>query len=112
MATEDVLLEDLGVKLLRLGIEARESLLGVGDEDAAVAGALHCAKDTRTGRCAAKTDVEVAFERTGSVLVVEGLGELDCAVRFGDALVFVGETKLCESTTGAEKAGCVGYNFN
>jgi hypothetical protein len=79
----------------------------VGDEDTAVAGALHGAEDAGAGGCSAEADVEVALEGAGCVLVVELFGELEGAVGLGDTLVFVGETELCESTAGAEEAGCV-----
>ena len=70
VSTEDVLLEDLGIKLLALGIVSREALLIVGDEDTTVRSTLHSTKDTRSSRRATKTDIEVAFERTGSILLI------------------------------------------
>jgi len=45
MSTKDVLLQHLRVQLLRLGVVSGESLLRMGDKDAAVTRALQRAKD-------------------------------------------------------------------
>lgn len=97
VATDNVLLENLGVEGLGLGVEAGEALLVVGDEDATVRGTLHGTEDTVTGRGAAETDVEVSLEGAGLV-VAEGLDELELTRRLGETLVLVGEAELDKGT--------------
>ena len=113
MTTEDVLLQDLRIELLRLGVVAREALLVVGNEDTAVRRTLEGTEHTGTGRRALETDVKVALERPRGVIIVKSLRQGDRAVRLRHTLVLVCETELCESATGAEEAsrvGCLGVS--
>jgi hypothetical protein len=68
VATDNVTLERLGVERLGLGVVPGETLLVVGNVDAAVRRALERAKDTVAGGGAAETDVEVRLERAGLVV--------------------------------------------
>ena len=104
VTTEDVLLQRLVIKLLRLGVVAGETLGVVGDVDTAVAGALEGTEHTRTRRRALETDVKVALERPRGVIIVKSLRQGDRAVRLRHTLVLVCETELCESAAGAEEA--------
>lgn len=106
VATNDVLLEDLGVELLGLGVVTRESLLVVGDEDTTVRGTLHGTEDTGTSRSASETYIEVALEGTGLV-VTEGLDELEFTSGLNNTLVLVGKAKLGEGSSGNEETGSV-----
>ena len=109
VAAKDVLLEGLGVELLRLNVEAGEAVLGVGDQDAAVRGALHDAEDAGTGRGAGKADIEVGLE--GAALAVVGLGGLGEGV-LAVGLLDTGEVavnaELGEHAAGEEQARGVG----
>lgn len=106
VATNDVLLEDLGVELLGLGVVTRESLLVVGDEDTTVRGTLHGTEDTGTSRSASETDIEVALEGT-RLVVTEGLNELQFTSGLNNTLVLVGKAKLGEGSSGNEETGSV-----
>lgn len=106
--THDVLLEGVGVELLGLGVETGESVLGVGDEDTSVRGSLHGTEDSVSGRGSLETNVEEALEGSGSVLLVELLGEDESSIGLGDTLVLVGEVKLDEGSSSAEETGSVG----
>ena len=108
VATEDVLLQDLSVELLRLWVEAGETLLVVGDVEATVGGTLEGTEHTRTSRRALETDVEVTLERSGSILVVERLSQGDLASRLGLTLVLVSKAKLGQGAASAEEASRVG----
>ncbi len=66
MTTVDVRAEKLSVELLGLGVETRESLLGVGNEDSTVRGTLEGTKDTRTGGSALQTNIQETLEGAGS----------------------------------------------
>lgn len=68
MATDNVLLENLGVDGLGLGVEAGETLLVVGNEETTVRSTLGGTEDTVTSRGAAETDVKEDLERAGLVL--------------------------------------------
>ena len=107
VATEDVLLQDLSVELLRLWVEAGETLLVVGNVDTTVGSTLKGTEDTRTSRRALETDIEVALEWPRSILVVEGLGQRDGAIRLLLALVLVSEAELGQGAASAEKTGRV-----
>lgn len=102
----DVVLENLGIKLLRLRVVSRESVLGMRNEDSSIRSSLHRSEHTGTGRGALESDVEEAFERPGAIL--DRLGELESSVGLGLSLVLVGESELGESATGNEKSGGVG----
>merc|ERR1711939_625742 len=106
VAAEDVVAESVGVELLGLGVVAREALGVVGDEDAAVRGTLHGAKDTCAGRSAGEANVEEALEGAGAVL--DGLGHGVRAIGLRLAFVLVCEAELGQGTAGDEKAGRVG----
>lgn len=107
MTTEDVLLEDLVVELLGFGVVAGEALLVVGDEETAVAGTLQGTEHTGAGGRAPETDIEVALEGTGSILVIELAGEGESAIGLLNTLVLVREAELGQSTTRAEKTSRV-----
>ena len=70
VSTEDVLLEDLGIKLLALGIVSREALLIVGDEDTTVRSTLHSTKYTSTSRRPLKTNIEITFKGTWGIIIL------------------------------------------
>lgn len=106
VATDNVLLKDLGVEFLGLGVVTRESLLAVGDEDTTVRGTLHGTEDTGTSGSASETDIEVALEGTGLV-VTEGLNELELTSGLNNTLVLVGKAKLGEGSSGNEETGSV-----
>ena len=108
MATEDVLLQDLSVELLRLWVEAGEALLVVGDVETTVGGTLEGTEDTRTSRRALETDVEVTLEWPGSILIVKGLGQSDGAIGLSLALVLISKAKLGQGAASAEEASRVG----
>ena len=110
MTAIDVLLEHLIVKLLRLRVVAGEALVGVGDEDTTVAGTLHGTEDTGTRGSALETDIKVALEWPGRVLIVESLNLLDGTVGLSLTLVFLSKTKLGQCATSAEKTGRVGWD--
>lgn len=105
----DVLLEGLGVELLRLHVKAREALFRVRDEDTAVGRALHRTEDTVTGSSAAETDVQEALEGARRIVVVQRLGEDKLTSGFGDTLVFLVKTKLGESAARTEETSSIGY---
>jgi hypothetical protein len=107
VAAGDVLLERLGVELLRLLVPAGEALRVVRDEDAAVARALHRAEHARSRARALEAGIEEALERARRVLVVERLGERVLARRLLHTLVFLGEAEFCERATRNEEAGSV-----
>jgi hypothetical protein len=98
VATDNILLENLGVEGLGLGVETGETLLGVGDEDTTVRSTLHGTEDTVTGGGAAETDIEVALEGAGLV-VTKSLNKLKLSGGLGEALVLVGEAELDKGTT-------------
>ena len=111
MAAVDVLLQHLSVKLLGLRVVAREALVAVGNEDAAVAGAFKGTEHTGTGRRALETDVKVALEGAWGILLIELLGHGKSAIRLGNTLVLVREAKLVQGPTSAEKTGRVGWEL-
>lgn len=99
-------MENFSIQLFHLGIEAWEAVLRVRDENASVRRSFHGTEDTRSGRRALQSDVQVALEGAGSVII--GLGELKGSVGLSDTLVLVGEAELGKSTAGDEKTGGVG----
>lgn len=107
MSTEDILLQRLSIKLLALRIIPREPFIRVRNEDSTVRGTLERTEYSRTSRCALETDIEVGFERSGSIFVVELFGMGECAIWFSDTFVFVGEAKLSQSTTSDKETGSV-----
>lgn len=107
MSSEDVGAEELGVELLGLGVEARETLLGVRDENTAVRGTLKRTENTRTGGGALQTDVEIALEGAGLV-VTKRLDLLDLTIGLSDTLVLVGKAEDGKGTTSNEETGGVG----
>ena len=107
--TEDVLLEDLSVKLLGLDVVARETFLGVRNEDTTVGCTFHGTEDTGTGGGATETDVKEALEWTRSVVIFQCLGKGEFSGRLGNTFVLVCQTEFRERPTSAEKAGSVSY---
>ena len=107
VTTVDVLLQHLSIKGFALRVVAGETLLGVGDEDTTIAGTLHGTEDTRTGRSPLQTDVEVALEGSGSVLLIKNLRKLQGAIGLRDTFVLVGQSQLGQCTTSAQKTSRV-----
>lgn len=109
VATEDILLENLSIKLLAFGVIARETLLIVGDVEATVGSTLEGTEHTRTRRRALETDVKVTLEWSGSIFIVERLGQLDGAIGLRNTLILVGKAELGESTAGNKETSSIGY---
>ena len=65
VSTEDVLLQDLIIKLLGLRVVSREALLVVGDIKTTIGITLEGTEHTRTCRCALKTDIKETLEGSG-----------------------------------------------
>jgi len=105
--THNVFPQGLAVELLGLWVVAWESLLGVGNVETAVRGALEDTKDSGSGRGSLEAGVEEALEGSRSVLVLS-LGQGELALWLSDALVLLIESELLESTSGNEEAGGVG----
>lgn len=109
VAAKDVLLEDLGVQLLRLHVVAGETLLRVGDEDATVRGALHGTKDTGAGGSAGKADVEEDLEGAARAIIGLGnLGEGELTIGLLDTEEVLVKTELRQGTAGNQETGGVG----
>lgn len=107
MSTEDVLLEHLGIQRLGFNVVPWEALFVVGNVDTTVASTLHGTEQTRSGRSTLKTNIKVSLERPWGILFVGDFGDSEGAIWFCDTFVFVGQTKLGESTTSAEEASGV-----
>lgn len=107
MTTVDVLLEDLSVEGLAFRIVAGETLLRVGDEDTTIAGTLHGTEETGSSGSALETNIEVALEGAGSVLLIEDLSVGQSAIGLSDTLIFVGETELGKSTASGKETSSV-----
>lgn len=109
VATEDVATESLGIKLLGLDVEAREAVLGVGDEDTAIRSTLHGTEDTGTGRGTDKTNIEEGLERAaGAIIGLSGLGEGVLAIGLFDTSELLVKAELDQGTTGKQQASGVG----
>ena len=108
VSTEDVLLQDLCVKLLAFWVVARETLLVVWDVKTTIGSTFEGTEHTRTSRRALETDIEVTLERPGGILIIEGLGQNEGTIGLSLSFVLVGKTKLGQGATSAEKASCVG----
>ena len=106
MLAEDVVTVHGRLEGLLLVVVAGEALLGVGDVETAVGGALQSAEDAGTGGGAGETDIETGAEGTGSVVLV--LDAEDLSVDLGLALVGLVESELVEDAAGEEEAGAVG----
>ena len=103
VTTEDVLLEDLVVELLAFWVIAGETLLVVRDVETAIGCTLEGTEHTRTSRSALETDIEVALEGAGGILLIESLSQSELTIGLSDTLVFVGKTELGQSTTSNEE---------
>lgn len=88
-------------------LEAGESLLGVGNVEATVAGTLHGTEDTVTGGGADETDVEVSLEGASVLLNVVPNGE-HLSVNLDLTFVELGHVLKGEETTGNEETGSIG----
>lgn len=108
VSTVDVLLEGLVVELLGFRVVAGESLIGVGDEDSTIAGTLEGTEETGAGGGPLETDVEVGLEGTGSILLIESLGEGEGAIGLGNTLVLVGKAELGKGAASGKETSCVG----
>ena len=91
--TKDAVAEDVGVKGGGLLVVSGEALLGVGDVEPTVDGALHGREHLGTGRGATETDIKERLERMGTILLIELRGV---------------ELELVQDTTGTEESGAVG----
>jgi hypothetical protein len=107
MSTKDILFQCLSVQFLALSVVSRETLIRVRNEDPAVTRPLEGTENTRPCRRAFETDIKIAFEGTGSIFIVEGFCQSKCAVRVCDTLVFVGETKFRQCSTGNKETSCI-----
>ena len=104
VATEDVLAEGLGVKLLGLDIVAREAVLGVGDEDTTVRGTLHDSEDTSTSGGTGETDIKESLEGSALLAInLGGLGQSILSIGLLDAGEGLVKAELLEDTAGDEK---------
>lgn len=112
MTTEYVVFEDIGLKLLRLSIVARESFLGMGNKDTTIACSLHGTENPRPCSCASQTNIKVAFKWPGCVFLIQSFRKLQCPIRFSDAFVFVCKTEFRQRTSGNEQASGVGWKEN
>lgn len=102
-------LSALGGDKLGLGdVEAGESLLLVGDVEAAIGRTLHGAENAVAGGGADETDVEVGLEGALVVVDLAVVHGVDGAVDLGVSLVEVGETLVGEQSAGAEETSAVG----
>lgn len=66
--------------------------------DAAISGTLEGTEDFVTSSCAAETNIEEGLEGAGAIIKSLNLKVLTSS--FGDTLVFLGQSKLSEDTTG------------
>lgn len=109
VATVDVLAESLSVQLLGLHVVARESLLRVGDEDAAVGSTLEGTKDTGTSGGTGKTNVEEGLEGAALAIIgLSGLGEGELTISLLNTDKALVEAELAEDTAGNQETGGVG----
>ena len=77
------------------------------DEDTAIRGALHRTEDTGTSGCAAETDIEVALEGAGAILIISfGVG--DGAIGLADTLVLIGQAEFGEGAARAKETSSIG----
>lgn len=109
VATVDVLAEGLGVKLLSLHVETGETVLGVGNEDATVRGALHGTEDTGTGGGADETDIEEGLEGAAAlaILTLSSLGQSVLAIGLLNTGELLLEAELLEGAAGDQQTGGV-----
>lgn len=108
VAAEDVVSEGVGIELLGLHVVTGESLLGVGNKDTTVRGALHGTEDTGTSGGSLQTNIEEDLE--GATLAIIGLGglsELELTVSLLDTSEILVEAELLEGTAGNEETGSV-----
>lgn len=109
VAAKDVLTQRLRVQLLGLDVVAREPVLRVGHQDAAVRGALHGAEDACPRRGARQPDVQVGLEGSARLAVdVGGFGQRVLAAGFLDAGEVRVEVEFLQGAPGEEQAGGVG----
>ena len=98
MTRKDVLPESLCVQLLRLDVVARESFLGVRNEDAAIRSSLQGAEDASASGSARESNIEVALERSSLLAIdLDSLGQIVLAVRLLDSLEVLVKPELAES---------------
>mmetsp|Transcript_12080 Transcript_12080/g.31017 ORF Transcript_12080/g.31017 Transcript_12080/m.31017 type:complete len:222 (+) Transcript_12080:351-1016(+) len=105
MAVEQVLLQDLGVKLLLLHLIAHKALLAVGHVEAAVQASLEGAKDLGARGGALQAGIQHAEEGTGALLV--GLHAVHLAVGLLLALICLVQAKLGEHAARQQQASSV-----
>lgn len=106
---EDVLAEGLGVELLGLNVETRETLLGVGDVKTTVRGTLHGGEDTGTSGGAGETDIEVDLEGAALLTVdLSGLGQGELAISLLNTSERLLDAELVESTASDQETDGVG----
>lgn len=108
MPTEDVLLQNLSIKLFGFWVVTGETLFVVGNIDTTVAGTFKGTEDTGTGRGALQADVEEGLEGTGGTILVNSLSELEGAIGFSNTLVLVGKTELGKGATGSKETSGIG----
>lgn len=109
VAGEDVLAEGLGVELLGLNVETRETLLRVGDVKTTVGGTLHGGENTGTSGGAGETDIEVDLEGAALLTVnLSGLGQGELAIGLLNTSERLLDAELVESTASDQETGGVG----
>lgn len=107
VATEDILAKGVGVKFLRLDIETREAVLGVGDQNATIGSTFHGTEDTSTSGSAGKTNIEVSLERSAWLVALSGLSKLVLSISLLHTLEVLVQVKLLENTAGDQETGAV-----
>lgn len=103
--TEDVGAVNLGVEALVLGAVAREALHGVRDVEATVDGALHGTEDASSGGGAGQTNVQVATERSRTVIGL--LDQVLLAGHIGTTSVQRVQAELLQDAAGNQQTGAV-----
>jgi len=95
-----------GGQLLGLGVVSWETLLGVGDVQTAIDGALHSGENLGSGGGPGQANIQAAPESSRSVVLVL-LAEV-LAIDIGGALIDLVQVKLVENPPGEEEPGAVG----
>ena len=109
VATDDVVLEGLGIEGLLLNVVTGETAVGVGDEDTTVGSTLHGGEHTVTGGSANETDIKEGLEGAAlTVLSLDGLGEGVLTSGLLNTLELLVKVELLQDTAGEEKTGGVG----
>lgn len=106
VAGNNVLSEDISIKLLSLNVETGETLGGVGDVKTTIGGTLKDTEDTGTSGGSLETNIKEDLEGTGGVLNSLSEGELTGSLIITSVSIL--KTKLVKSTTSDQETGSVG----